>query len=121
MPCSEPQESHSQEDRRHAAKLAIFAMRKLGVEPPDNVLRASTSFYCEDRTVIPLLCGLLKSLSVEQREALIYDAHCREARDLADWWEAHQIEDRDREMLEAEKRTGVPIAIVLEGHGKCPK
>jgi len=51
-----------------------------------------------------LLCATLKSLTQEQLEAFVYDGKIKEARQLAEWWEDHQVKDREREELESKAK-----------------
>ena len=47
------------------------------------------------------LCAHLSTMSVEERDLLIYDARNQSSRRLADWWEEHEQMDRDRWICKA--------------------
>lgn len=46
--------------------------------------------------VIPALCKILKDMPEAKRNTLIYNARDRQSRDLANWWENHQLIDKER-------------------------
>ena len=43
-------------------------------------------------------------MDATDRDAIVYNAHDRGARDLADWWEDHQAADAEREASEAKEK-----------------
>lgn len=50
-----------------------------------------------------ILCSLIKCLNQETLEYVVYDARCKTSRQLADWWENHQEEDRKQAEAEQAK------------------
>jgi hypothetical protein len=101
------------------AKLLHYALTSLNREVPARVQTASTTMYCTI-DLVPDLCKLLTDLTAEQRETIIYNSHCSAARDLATWWEQHQVADahrKDREAVAARRmqvRKGVLMKLTLE-------
>ena len=49
------------------------------------------------------LCGLIRSLTDEQKDKLLYDGRNAKSRSIADWWDRHQAWDRRREEDEKEE------------------
>lgn len=103
MPCSsdylKPYEREKELQR--AAKLLIYARKKLG-KPILKWMRdeAKTIYATDERSVVEL-CAVLKEMTPEQTEQVVYNARSSESRDLANWWEEHQRADAIREKLEA--------------------
>ena len=46
------------------------------------------------------LCDLLKNMAEKNLTQLFGDARIKEARELAEWWEKHQVLDKERELEE---------------------
>jgi len=54
--------------------------------------------------VIAELCETLRAMDESKREELLYgDARCKMRRTLANWWERHLEDDRNRERLEQQR------------------
>lgn len=103
MPCSSehmaptPQEIYN----RNTARLLSTLLRKLGRLPSNLMLITADSTYASTDftdTMCNVLCGLTK----EQMDTIVYDAHDRDARAIATWWEDHQIVDARRSAAEAQ-------------------
>lgn len=97
MPCNSdylaPNE-HEQQLQR-TAKLLVYVRNMLD-HPIGKELRAAAkdSYCCAD--YVPALCATIRAMTFEQKEAIMWDGSKKLARDLADWWEAHQAADRAR-------------------------
>lgn len=105
MPCTYDPDPEPTENSRHlqqTAKLILWVSHKLGIDIPPFVEKESHNKYAKDEKLVPHLCGILRALSKEAADALIYDARDANSRKLADWWEAHQEADKKRE--EAERK-----------------
>ena len=87
---------------KRAAKLLLYVQEQLGQTHEAWTQYAVNNMASanDDRPVIEL-CGVLKELTPEQLERIVYNAHNKTARDLADWWEEHQAADATRELREA--------------------
>lgn len=97
MPCYTPPEKASETESRKVAKLILILDKKLGNKEHPAVKIWSQSFYenkCDILT--PMLCDKIRSLSPELREQIIYDAHDKDSRKLADWWDDHKEFDKKR-------------------------
>lgn len=88
-----------------AARLYVYALKTLDQEVPTDVLKASQEMYCR-RDFVAQLCELISSLDDATIEKVVYNARDKTARDLADWWEAHQEADALRQ--------GTPLAAQLK-------
>ena len=61
--------------------------------------------------VTTMLCEILKDFTPEQQDALLYDGRERACRDLANWREEHQRQDRIREEREAQQAEEKRLAL----------
>lgn len=106
MPCNSsyleqrPDEAY----RQRTARLYVYVRELLGDISPevDRALYVSNDIYArEDFT--PQLCETLDTLSQNQTafEQVVYNARDANSRDLADWWEKHQENDRKRKQADA--------------------
>ena len=91
-----------------AATLLLFVAEQQANGQPDNiaewlrraVARPANQWDSANPDPVPLLCATIKHLSPWQREYIVYNAHSSLSRDLADWVEAHEAADREREARE---------------------
>lgn len=97
MPCP------ASEDEK-AYYEALFLLRCVGEQ-------CGVAIECDDPT--QALCGVLREMSAEKREALVYDAHSATSRRLADWWEKHCQQDAERAAYPPPAEPGVN-----DGHSK---
>lgn len=86
------------------AKLLVYALTSLGRPVPPDVATAADSMYCKT-DLVPDLCALVRSMTPEQLDKVVYDGHNEQARELATWWDRHQKADTKRQAREATKRT----------------
>lgn len=92
MPCYEPPDNYPvpqrppDPERQRTVQLLAWTLNERGLPLPT-----------EDVDATAKLCSLLKSLTENEREALVYNAHSRISRDLANWWEDHQDLDAKRQ------------------------
>lgn len=111
MPCRSEYLAPTAEEgkSRNVCCLLQYVLRELGESVPDRVDAASKSIYGDVAKLdsdTAELCRILKSLTPQQTEKLVYDGRSKRARRLADWWERHQRADERRaaqEKLDAEK------------------
>ena len=88
------------------AKLLKYIALDLGHEVNSTVERLSQDRNYNEVTraigdeLVATLCKVMHELPAEVVERLVYGNRCREARDLANWWEEHQAADRKREAKE---------------------
>lgn len=97
MPCSTPEESNNEKESRRVSKLILIFDKKMGIESDQNIKDWSKAYFenhCD--IVTPLLCANINSLSKEERERVVYDAHDKESRMLADWFDEHDAFDKNR-------------------------
>lgn len=105
MPCRSdyldptPREEYMQ----RTAKLHAYALRASGKAVPQRVEKAAGDCYCRSDFTSDL-CALIKSLPPRKFKAVVYDAHSKESRELASWWEDHVEVDRRREKKERDAK-----------------
>lgn len=105
MPCNSDYMGPSDRERalQKTAQLYAHALKGLGYPVPPEVSVASRDHYCS-ADFVPALCSLLKSLSEEDLDKVVYNARDRTSRELATWWEDHLAADKAREAREAAER-----------------
>lgn len=103
MPCrSDYMEPNNRErELKRAAGLLAYTYTQIGKPVPDWVAYEARNEYASRGESITDLCATLRTLTPDQTAAIVYNAHNATARDLANWWEEHQEEDRKREAAEA--------------------
>jgi hypothetical protein len=97
MPCITPEPDRNHVATQHAAKLTRYLYHVLKQPCPGWVSNLADNAFASSTGVVPLLCTLLTDMDSDKREAIVYNAHDRTARELATWWEDHQAKDRERE------------------------
>lgn len=109
MPCKSDYLAASGQELESArvCKCICYLNRRLGKGQQEWIVKASQDYYgnvnrLDEATKI--LCELCRSLTTEETEKYIYDAHNPEARDLASWWERHQEWDKRRVAEEEQTR-----------------
>lgn len=109
MPCqSDYLAASGQElESRRVCRLITYLYGKVGKEVPEWVRKASEDYYgnlnrLDEAT--RMLCECCRSLTEVEQEDYIYDAHNKDSRDLAGWWERHQEWDARRVREEEENR-----------------
>lgn len=97
MPCADESRyfpaawSHSQ----HTSELLLIFWSKMGVEPMADVVKwskTSTEDHCD--VVVPMLCRLIKGLSEEELDKVVYNGRDKDCRKLAEWWDNHKEWDK---------------------------
>ncbi len=88
---------------QNAAKLLVFLHKQLGRPIKNWIVKESKEIYCQNEKLVPLLCQTLKDLPEDVRNSIVYNAHNKDARKLADWWEEHiEADEADKEREERE-------------------
>lgn len=94
-------------ESKKVAEHLVYVASKLGKTCKDYVIKASNTMYGDESKIDEMtvtLCNLLKSLSEEQTNKIVYYARSKQSRDLADWWENHQEFDKKRIEQEKEEK-----------------
>lgn len=114
MPCrSDYLEPTGRESKlRQAAKLLEYTLEQLGRNVPEYVKAAAADVYCKNDRPLTRLCEVLKSLTPDDIDRIVYNPRDRTARELATWWEDHQRADTEREEREAK---AARQAAILDG------
>lgn len=110
MPCrSDYMEPTSREKYvTETAQLLTFVLNRLGLKIPPNVSAAAAANYPgTDLTdhFTRKLCTLIRGMSAEQQETIIYDGRNTLSRRLADWWDRHEAADKAR--ISEEQRVAI--------------
>lgn len=107
MPCRDPEATPDQEHTRLTFELLSHVktklklkhdLRAIGKAAGDYAVLSLTKADADYATAE--LCRVLSGVQTGDPtgfERLVYDAHDRASRQLADWWERHQEYDRARE------------------------
>lgn len=109
MPCRcdylEP--SEREEESKLVCELLIYLSKMWGESYiPEHILKGAENIYGSTATLDKDTMGLwdwcqyIESNPAEHH--LMYDGRSKNARKLADWWEKHKEEDKEREMKELE-------------------
>jgi len=98
MPCnsSHLEPRFKETESRKIATFIAYIHEQTRDKTPDNILAASESVYGNESLLDSMtteLCALCKSID----PSIIYNAHNRTARKLANWWEDHQEVDQIKE------------------------
>lgn len=114
MPCQSDYIAASGQELEsgRVCRLLLYLHIKIGKESPDWVKKASEDYYgnlarLDEAT--KMLCECCRSLTGSELELYIYDAHSKDSRELASWWERHQEWD-ERRVKEEEETRGRIIA-----------
>jgi hypothetical protein len=104
MPCNSEylNPTHREKELQRTAKLLLYVYAKVGATPEPWISEQAKNIYASDSRLVPLLCAGLKKMSRIEKDKIIYNARDKNARDLADWYEAH--EEADRQRIAAEKK-----------------
>lgn len=99
MPCNSDYLNPNQRERemQRAAKLLVYVHQQTGKTPPAFAVKEAANIYARDERSVVDLCRFLRAMNDDDRERLVYNAKDKLARELADWWEAHQAADAARE------------------------
>lgn len=97
MPCRSDYMEPTQRERllRETAQLYAYVLVETGERVPERVTQAANDAYCRT-DYVSHLCEQLTQMDVDTRHRVVYNAHDKTARRLADWWEEHQAADRQR-------------------------
>ena len=100
MPCNSDYMNQTQKEKllQETAQFYVYLLKKMGVKTSqiDPALRqAADTYYCT-ADFVPQLCDYIRSMTPEDVESIISNAHDRTARRLADWWEDHKKADKKR-------------------------
>lgn len=108
MPCRSDymERSSGEHYAKRTAENLVYAKRAMGekVHPRSKLAEQANDYYGHGPDRAPELCALIKTMTAEQLERIVYDGRNPKARQLADWWDKHQKADRRREREEAAKR-----------------
>jgi hypothetical protein len=109
MPCQSDylNPSGQELESQRVCQLLIYLYDKLSGDPPSWVIEAADDYYGNINRLdeaTKMLCEFIRSLTKDEVEKYIYDAHNKQARDLASWWERHQEWDARRVAEEKETR-----------------
>lgn len=101
MPCnaSYMEPNRKEQNSQEVAKFLVYAMEYLGKKVPKLLKDAAKSSYgnpSELDNFTEQLCTLINNLNEEDKEFIVYNAHSKTSRRLADWWEAHEEADAKR-------------------------
>ncbi len=91
-----------EKERKRAAVLLRYVRLSLRIPVGEELQKQHLDYYGVGPDRVPELCELLTEMDSEDLEFIVYNAHSKTARDLADWWEDHQEADVARVKKEDE-------------------
>jgi len=105
MPCRSDymEPTHKERLLRETAVLFAYALNELGEEVPDSVHQAAADQYCRV-DFVPELCQLIRNMTEDECDRIVYNPRSKIARSLADWWETHEEADRKRDAGQKQDR-----------------
>jgi hypothetical protein len=105
MPCDSSylNATASEKYNQETAQLLVYLREKLSLEVSMELADAARQYYC-NLDFTPQLCDLLRRMSPEEIDTIVYDGRSKDARRLADWWDEHQRVDEERQAQEVEKQ-----------------
>lgn len=114
MPCQSDYmaaSGHELESQR-VCGLITCLWDKMGKDVPEWIVKAAGDYYgnvsrLDEATRI--LCETFRGLTTPQTEQFVYNAHDKESRKLADWWERHQEWDVRRKAEEEASRRKIML------------
>lgn len=103
MPCSSEYLNPNQREQefQRAAQLLIYVRTQLNKDISLGLEQAAKDIYCRI-DFVPDLCSVIKDMTEEQLNSIVYNAKSSVSRNLANWWEEHQAADAAREKKEKE-------------------
>ncbi len=112
MPCQSDYMNASGEELEsiRVCKLLCYLKKCTGIKIKKWVRKASLDYYGNTERLdeaTKLLCYHLRQLTEKEIEKYIYNAHSKEARKLASWWERHQEWDARRVKEDDETRKNI--------------
>ena len=105
MPNGDLEPIRRERELKRAATLLVYLKKQIGGEVEPWMHQEAEASYPTDERSVTELYATLKALNSQQREDIVYNARDKTARNLADWWEEHQVADRareERELIEKE-------------------
>ena len=99
-------------ESKRVCKYIVYLYTRLKKKVPKWIQTAAEDYYGNPRRLdeaTKILCETCRSLLTKEVEAYIYDAHNKQARKLATWWENHQEWDKRRVAEEEETRKQIML------------
>jgi len=94
-------------ESKDTCQRLLYALNDTGQPIPRWVKLAASSSYGDVNRIneaVVMLCSTIRAMSPDDFERVVYNAHSKESRKLATWWERHEKADRKREACEAKER-----------------
>jgi hypothetical protein len=107
-------------DSKETAENIVYLYSKIGTLVQKSQLElikaaASNQYGSPDmlEDLVKLLCFEVRELTTEQMDTIVFDGKSPEARQLAEWWQAHEEADKQlaiKEKAEADKKAATKSA-----------
>jgi hypothetical protein len=105
MPCYDSRDDENSPENKSVrlANLYLYVCKRTGTAYGHWVNEVIADYGHPHRIdqLTQMLCDMIKSFTPIMLENIVYDAHCPQSRELAGWWEKHQVDDARNEMLES--------------------
>lgn len=103
MPCNTDHMEPTARERhqREAAQHLVYIHGKINQLVPARLAAAASDIYGgQTDEWVKFLCTMLKEMTDEQIDRIVYDAKDKRSRSLADWYEEHAKVDAQHEWIE---------------------
>ena len=106
MPCRSDymEPTHTERRLQETAILLGYALVEMNQKVTGRVANAANDQYCTT-DLVPDLCALIRSMTAEEKDRIVYNARDKRSRQLANWWEEHEAADKAREEKERREAT----------------
>ena len=105
MPCNSDylRQTNFEAEMQEAARHCVYVCANLQVPCPTKFQKQAEEYYAADVGQVEFLCQLIRNMTVQQMNDIVYNGRDPDSRRLADWWDAHWAADRAREEREKEE------------------
>lgn len=107
MPCRSDHMEPSARERqqKEASQLLVYVSKELKLPVKDIFKFAAKDVYgAGGEPAMVELCSVISTMSDLDLERIVYDGRNPMARKLADWWDEHKREDKERIKIEKDAK-----------------
>lgn len=102
MPCNTDHMEPTVAERqtREGAAILVYVLESLGKDVIPEIRSAASDIYgrgAHPSNIVGMLCTLIKNMTEEEKDRILFNGRNAMARRAADWWDEHQREDAKRD------------------------